>query len=188
MCTGNHDYEWIENCKIFDRHSTLINDYAHFDLSDDVIIEYYEDNSLENYVARIRVGNENLYLLVLEFGPRTEVLEWADNYDREHESDRFILMTHEWLSSEGHRMATDTSAELHFSGYSSYSTPEYIWNNIVKDNNNIVCVLCGHEENFSCLYQTRNSFGRNVPQILFNLQFLPNGGGKWHYPNLENIR
>lgn len=176
VCTGNHDYDWKENNKIVDRHSTQINNYAHFPLSDAAIVEYFEGNSLENYIARICMGNESLYLLVLEFGPREDVLTWAREYVKDHPRDRFLLMTHEWLDSKGKRMTDGTYAELHFEGYSSYSTPEQIWDKLVKDNDNIICVLCGHEENFSCFYQTRNSYGRDVPQLLFNLQFLPNGG------------
>ncbi len=176
VCTGNHDYDWKGGGKIVDRQSTLINDYAHFPLSDESIVDYYDGTSLENYIARIRIGNENIYLLVLEFGPREDVLDWAIKCVKEHPMDRFLLMTHEWLDSRGKRMVDGTYAEIQFEGYSSYSTPEQIWDKLVKDNDNIFCVLCGHEENFSCFYETQNAFGRNVPQLLFNLQFLPNGG------------
>lgn len=85
-------------------------------------------------------------------------------------------MTHEWLDSNGERMEIGTHAEIHFKGCSSYSTPEDVWNLLVKNNDNIVCVLSGHEKAFSCVHLSENVFGRKVPQILFNLQFLPNGG------------
>lgn len=175
-CTGNHDYEWKEQAKIHDRSTTLINKYAHFNRTDNQIVEYYSDSQLENYIAKIVIGDTPIYLLVLEFGPRMEVVEWARNYVRTFSSERFILMTHEWLSAQGIRLNAGTHAQLQFEGYSSYSTPEEIWNLLVKDNDNIVCVLCGHEKNFSCCYVSENNYGRKVPQIMFNLQFLPNGG------------
>lgn len=88
---------------------------------------------------------------------------------RTFSGERFILMTHEWLSAQGIRLNAGTHAQLQFEGYSSYSTPEEIWNLLVKDNDNIVCVLCGHEKNFSCCYVSENNCGRKVPQIMFNL-------------------
>ena len=138
--------------------------------------EYYQETSLENYVAQINVGSEILNLLVLEFGAREEVLEWASDYVKTHNDERFILITHEWLSESGIRIDTGSSAEQQFGGLSSYTTPEVIWNRLVRSNNNIICVLSGHERGFSHFYLTENDFGRQVPQILFNLQFLPNGG------------
>lgn len=176
VCTGNHDYQWKGASKIHNRNSTLINEYAHFPLADQSIVEYYEGNSLENYISKIHLGKDIINLLVMEFGPREKVVEWACSYVQNHNNERFILMTHEWLSAKGERMQTGTTAELQFEGYSSYSTPEVIWERLVKDNDNMACVICGHEENFSCLYQTVNAYGRPIPQILFNLQFLPNGG------------
>lgn len=176
VCTGNHDYEWKEEAKIHDRNSTLINQYAHFSKSDNSILYYYERNSLENYVAQIRVGKDYLYLLALEFGPRKQVLNWAVDIVKHHKDKRFLLMTHEWLSATGERMSSGTHAELQFDGYSPYSTPEEIWNILVKNNDNIIAVLCGHEKYFSCMLLSENDYGREVPQIMFNLQFLPNGG------------
>lgn len=175
VCTGNHDYEWI-NAKIHERESSLINEYAHFPLSDKSIVSYFNNNSIANYIAQIRIGGELLNLLVMEFGPREEVLNWAIEYVQNHSRERFVLMTHEWLSAKGERMSTGTTAELQFKGYSSYSTPEDIWKKLVYKNDNIVCVLCGHEQNFSCHFLSDNYYGRAVPQLMFNLQFLPNGG------------
>lgn len=175
VCTGNHDYDW-DFSKIRDRSSSLINQYAHFRESDKHIVEYYQESSLENYIAQIKLGNNYFYLLVLEFGPRPEVLTWATDFVREHKNERFILMTHEWLDSNGERMEIGTHAEIHFKGCSPYSTPEDVWNLLVNNNDNIVCVLSGHEKAFSCVHLSENVFGRKVPQILFNLQFLPNGG------------
>lgn len=189
VCTGNHDYEW-NSLKIKDRNSTLINQYAHFKKADECIVDYYQDTSLENYVAQLSIGSRLIKLLVLEFGPREEVVNWARDYVQNHPNDRFILMTHEWLSAKGERMSTGTTAKLQFEGYSSYSTPEDVWNKLVKDHNNIVCVICGHEMNFSCMYSTQNSCGREVPQLLFNLQFQPHGGDGvvqiWKISDSEN--
>ena len=183
-CTGNHDYTWDNKSKIQDRYSTLINDYAHFPATDKAILDYYASNSLENYVARLS-NKEDINLLVLEFGPRQEVVQWAKDYVENHLEDRFILLTHEWLTRYGERISTGSYAESQFSGYSSYSTPEEIWNILVKPNDNIICVLCGHN-GFSAKLFSLNDARREVPQILFNLQYQEYGGNGlvqlWEFP------
>lgn len=184
-CTGNHDYTWDNQSKVRDRNSTLINDYAHFDITDKNIVGYYEGNSLENYIATLEIHGEKIYLLVLEFGPRKEVLQWAINYVENNHDKRFILMTHEWLTKYGQRVNSESYAELQFSGFSTFSTPEELWNELVAPNNNIICVLCGHN-GFSAKLFSENKSGRKVPQILFNLQYQQNGGNGllqlWEFP------
>ena len=75
---------------------------------------------------------------------------------------------------------------MHFAGYSSYTTPEQVWNTLVKPNDNIICVLCGHNGFFATLF-SENDSGRQVPQILFNLQYQENGGNGyvqlWEFPS-----
>lgn len=184
-CTGNHDYTWDIQSKVRDRNSTLINDYAHFEFTDRNIEEYYDRNSLENYVATFEIHGERIYLLVLEFGPRKEVLQWAKNYVEYNKNKRFIIMTHEWLTRNGQRVNGGSHAESQFSGYSTFCTPEELWNELVAPNNNIICVLCGHN-GFSAKLFSENIGGRKVPQILFNLQYQENGGNGliqlWEFP------
>lgn len=184
-CTGNHDYDINENKQITQRSSSRINEYAHFSMTDYGIVEYYEGSSLENYIARLFLDDNDLYLIALEFGPRKEVLEWVDNRLKENQNNRFILLTHEWLTRTGTRISAGSYAEKQLKGYSSYSTPEEIWQQIVRPNPNVVCVLCGHNGFFACL-NSINDAGRPVPQILFNLQYLNNGGNGiiqlWEFP------
>ena len=185
VCVGNHDYDRDKSNKIHERSSTRINAYCHFPLSDSKILAYYSGSSLENYVAVLSDARKTK-LLVLELGPRPEVVEWARQYVTARPDDRFVLMTHEWLTRDGERISSDSYAEMHFSGYSSYTTPEEVWNTLVKPNDNIICVLCGHN-GFSAHLFSENDAGREVPQILFNLQYLENGGNGyvqlWEFPS-----
>ena len=185
VCVGNHDYSWNEKSMIENRKSTLINEFAHFPLTDSSIIEYYSSNSLENYVARLS-DELDLKLLVLEFGPRLEVVEWAKRYVEMHSKDNFLLLTHAWLRGNGERISIGSNIDQQFAGYSSYCTPEDIWNYLVKPNDNIRCVLCGHD-GFSANLFSVNDVGRSVPQILFNLQYQNNGGNAlvqlWEFPS-----
>lgn len=175
VCTGNHDYDWTASNSIAKRSSSLINDFASFYSTRNSIVAYYAGNSLENYVAKVTVSNEDLYILVLEFGPREEVVDWANSYVQNHSDSRFLLVTHEWLTRSGERISSGSTAEAQFRGYSSYSTPEQVWQRLVYPNDNIWCVLCGHN-GFCKLLYSENQAGRNVPQLLFNLQYQDNGG------------
>lgn len=176
LCTGNHDYDWSDGgYKIAHRNSTLINKYADFSLLRQRVVAYYDGSSLENYVAEIDILDNKLYLLVLEFGARPQVLEWAKSFVQCHENDTFLLMTHEWLTRRGERLSNGSFSESQFKGYSEFCTPEQIWEELVYPNDNIWCVLCGHN-GFSTQLYSENIIGRGVPQVLFNLQYQDNGG------------
>ena len=176
-CTGNHDYDWDSNYKINDRESTHINEYAKFPLTQENIVEYFETDKIENIVVANTIHNERYDILVLEFGPRTEVVEWANKYVSVNSDRKFILMTHEFLTREGERINTDSYAERQFRN-TTWSSPEIVWQKLIDNNDNIVCVLCGHN-GFSKQLYTKNRVGREVPQILFNLQYQENGGDGW---------
>lgn len=173
VTTGNHDYDW-DNFKIKERNSTHVSEFARFKCADDRIVSLFESNKIDNYVSEI--DNESrLYLISLEFGPREEVISWAEDYVLRNPDSVFILLTHEWLTRFGERVSSNSYAEAQFSGYSTYSTPEQLWNRLVKPNDNILCVLCGHN-GFSAKLFSKNTTGRDVPQVLFNLQYQNNGG------------
>lgn len=175
-CTGNHDYDWEES-NINNRTSTRINDYALFPLTKANIIASFEPGKIENVVVSLTIHDEPYDLIVLEFGPRTEVLKWANDYVSSRPNRKFILMTHEFLTGKGVRIVSGSYAEIQLKNTTANS-PEQVWQQLVKDNDNIVCVLCGHN-GFSAKLFSKNSAGREVPQILFNLQYQANGGDGW---------
>ena len=58
--------------------------------------------------------------------------------------------------------------------------------NLVYNNDNIRCVLCGHVGSRTRVLYSTNSQGRIVPQIEFNIQHEPHGGNGliqlWEFP------
>lgn len=178
VCPGNHDYTWIDGSwQIADRYSTRFSDYITYEGTPVKIIDRFEPDRTENVVVEQTIGGTRCDVLVLEYGPRDEVLEWAAAHVRSFPERRFILLTHEFLSVNGARISKGSSAESQFLG-KTYNTPEEVWEKLVRDNDNIVCVLCGHNS-FAQRTFTPNSSGREVPQILFNVQYQPNGGDGW---------
>lgn len=183
-CIGNHDYTWSEDAKILDRNNTLFSQYVSFSSTENIIINRFEKGKMDNIIVESRIGENSIYFLVLEFGARSEVIRWAADYVRQNKDKKFVLLTHEFLSREGERISVNSYAERQI-GNSTWSSPEDIWIKLVKNNDNIICVLCGHNGFSQQLYSINDS-GRMVPQILFNLQYQPNGGDGlvqlWEFP------
>lgn len=178
VCVGNHDYTWSKGSWLIeDRYSTLFSDYITYEDTSAVVIERFEPERTENAVVGFTLSGERCNVLALEFGARDEVLQWAAAYVASHPEQRFILLTHEFLSAKGVRISKGSSAESQFIGQ-SYNTPEEIWEKLVFGNDNIVCVLCGHNGFVQHMF-SRNAAGREVPQILFNVQYQENGGDGW---------
>lgn len=176
-CTGNHDYDCLENTflTITDRHSSKSDSYISNHRLDDAAKTLFAEGSHENLILHDFVtDHEGLDLICLEFGARPEVVEWAADYVVAHPSRRFILMTHEWLTRDGERVDEGSYAEMQF-GTLPHSTPEQIWRRLVYPNDNVIAVLCGHN-GFCSMLKTPNSAGRDVTQVLFNLQYQRNGG------------
>lgn len=86
-------------------------------------------------------------------------------------------MTHEFLTGKGERISSSSYTSQQLKN-TTWNSPEQVWQQLVKDNDNIFCVLCGHNGFFTYL-MSDNASDRSVPQILFNLQYLENGGDGW---------
>ena len=181
-CIGNHDYTWETNGEIADRNQTWFTKYVSFSLTESLIVDRFEEGRMENVIVRNNIWGNPYYILVLEFGPRKEVLEWANQYVATHKNIKFILMTHEYLKENS--LVLNSTAEAQFKN-TSCSSPEQIWQNLIKDNDNIAWVLCGHNGFYAHL-TTKNAQGRDVLQMLFNLQYQKNGGDGmiqlWEFP------
>lgn len=187
---GNHDYEWSSLSQIDDRQSSRLSTYCGFPLTRQHVEAYFEADRMDNVVVRTSIRNEQYDILVLEFGPRPEVIAWAKKYVESNKDRKFILLTHEFLVSPppGHRVSNGWSdAERQFKTIPA-TTPQYIWDEIVYPNDNVRCVLCGHNS-FSLQFYEKNATGRLVPQILFNLQYVKNGGNGlvqiWRIPKQD---
>lgn len=175
--TGNHDYDWDDNKLIHNRRSSKVSKYASFTLLKQSIEAQYEKDLIDNMVVRHYIHGERYDILCLEFAPRPEVVEWANQYVSSHRSHNFILLTHEMLDGNENMISDEGShARSQFESKSLSCTPQYVWNHLIRNNDNIRCVLCGHR-GFSQFYdKQKNDAGRNVPQILFNIQDVKNGG------------
>lgn len=166
---GDHDYTWEDGIHIMNRNSTLINDYVQFPLTTEKVVAWFEEGKMENIVVKNTIFGQRLDLLVLEFGPRKEVIDWADKYVKSHPNDLFVLMNHEYLEKGGGRRVTNLKCVSRLRN-TSFFTPSQLWDSLVKCNDNIRVVLCGHVGGLYALTIESNDYGRGIPQIQHNIQ------------------
>ena len=165
---GDHDYTW-DGIYINDRKQTLFNDYVNFPLSKNNIIAQFENGRMENIIVDNVIHGQHIFFLILEFGPRKEVVEWANSYVKSYPETSFVLMTHEYLEKGGGRRTTGLKSAARLRN-TTYSTPEELWNYLIKCNDNIRCVLCGHVGSLYALTTEANDYGRDISQIQHNIQ------------------
>lgn len=165
---GDHDYTWEDGIHITDHNSTHFNDYIRFQMSSNKVVARFEEKKMENIVVENTIYGQRWDLLILEFGPRKEVVEWANGYVKDHPNHNFILLNHEYLEKGGGRRVSDL--KCHRLLNTSYVEPNELWNDLIKCNDNIRLVLCGHVGGLYALTVDTNDFGRAVPQIQHNIQ------------------
>lgn len=188
---GDHDYTWSDGIYIDDRNNTQFNEYVQFPLSIDKVAAWYEEGRMENTIIKNYIHGVPVYLLILEFGPRKEVVEWADLYVKTHPNINFILMTHEYLEMGGGRRSNNLKSQIRLRN-TTYLTPDELWNKLVKCNNNIICILCGHVGGLYALTVEANNYGREIPQIQHNIQSsayrYDNWLMLWEFPkNIDSV-
>ncbi|MDR1516769.1 MAG: metallophosphoesterase [Dysgonamonadaceae bacterium] len=121
-------------------------------------------------------------VVVLEFAPRDETLEWAKKLvaQDKYAKHRVILLTHTYISH-----LKGNSKRIENEGYklSGPNWGEAVWQKLVQPSRNIGLVLCGHiagpdDWQQSCGYSTdKNVAGKTVHQMMFDTQAL---GGGWN--------
>lgn len=190
-CIGNHDYDWNSEQKITSRENTYYSEYTSFSSTSKRIVSYFEKGRMENIIVEFKINNSTFNVIVLEFGPRVSVLNWAEDYIVNHSNENinFIVLTHEFLTSKGDLVSDDSYAKRHM--ISDYTNPDQIWDQLIYPYD-ISCVLCGHN-GFNQVRYSKNAKGKEIPQVLFNLQYQENGGNGyveiWKFPkNSKDVR
>lgn len=184
-CIGDHDYTWHDNIYIDSRYETNFSEHTKFPLVTNRIEAAFESGRMENIIVRNEIHGKRVDLLLLEFGPRKEVVKWAYDWVASHPDIKYILMNHEYLEQGGGRRQTGLKCKARLRN-TTYTTPNELWDNLIKKLNNIVCVLCGHVGGLYAVTYEKNDFGREVCQIEHNIQGSPykyeNWVMMWEFP------
>lgn len=181
LAMGNHDYD----DESVTRASTLFNRF--FPLSkfqgQPTFGGYFEEGKMDNTYHLFRAGGTYWMILCLEFGPRDNVLAWADRMVKKYPERRVIVLTHAYLNYDN---------SLHGSDPSHATIPENMgiatqpgganngvkmWGKFISQNKNIAFVFCGHIGGDGAARRISNGiYGNLVFQALANYQYMDNGG------------
>jgi 3',5'-cyclic AMP phosphodiesterase CpdA len=190
-CPGNHDY--AKGGGGTDR-TTLLND--HFPIErlrkQPTFGGPYdkEPTRTENSFHLWSIGGREFLILALEFGPRGDVLRWANEILTRHAKREVILITHAFIYFDDTRYdqkkyGAKQSWNPHAYGMAKatgddVNDGEEIWQKLIAKHENVVLTLNGHVLGDGLgRFESTTPAGRVVPQWLVNFQMRPNGGDGW---------
>lgn len=191
LVCGNHDYS--EGGKCVDR-TTQYNDYfpaARFKERANFGGTYdREPQRMENSYQTFAAGGRKFLVVSLEFGPRRDVVRWANEVVARHADHETILLTHAYMYFDDSRYDWTRFGKQQKWNPHSYPVAkaadgdvcdgQELWSNFVSRNENFLMTLNGHVIGDGLGRMTSQTpGGRNVSQMLVNFQMRPNGGDGW---------
>jgi predicted phosphodiesterase len=192
MCLvpGNHDYSLGGGCT--DR-TTLMSQYlpvaelsqaAHWKGCYDK-----EPTRSENSWHFLEAAGRKFLILCLEFGPRHDVLRWANEVVAAHQQREVILLTHVHIFHDDTRYDRKRYGKLQGHNPHVYALAkdgddvndgEEVWEKLISRHENFILTLNGHVTGDGLgRVVTSTAKGHAVPQLLVNFQMKPNGGDGW---------
>lgn len=152
----------------------------------------YSDNSYHTFKA----GGKDWLVLALEWGPRDDVLRWANEVVEMYPSYLVILITHAYMYNDNTRYDWAKKGDQQLWNPHSYklcqqrgvNDGQEIWEKLVSQHNNFVLVLSGHvlpvdkgtgDGDGLALLESKALQGNSVYQMLVNYQLRKNGGNGW---------
>lgn len=183
LATGNHDYGHVSA----EYRSTQYDDYFSPEqnfLNKNALREVGPmlngRSSLVNAVYEFEpVKDKKILVMVLEFAPRNEVIDWAKKVVDlpKYENHDVIVLTHVFLNKKSERIVKE--------GYkiedANYGEP--LFTKLIQPSKNIRLVFSGHIgtpndwNGHLGFRQDKNAAGKTVTQMTFNAQAM---GGGWH--------
>jgi hypothetical protein len=181
LVTGNHDYGPSGDAST---RNTKLNDYFPFESASAMPTfgGAYEDGQLDNTFHLFSIGGRDFVMLALEWGPRDEVITWANEVMTRFPEREGILATHAYLNNDSRRYDhTDTIHSQRFNPH-NYGTPggvndgEELWQKLVR-HHRFTMTLNGHVLGSGMGYLTSvTDRGNTCHQMLSNFQMREQGG------------
>ena len=173
MCIGNHDMD-----EVSERSSQWFNRYFgawRFEGRPWYGGNYKNEN--ENAYYYFDAGAMKFMVICLEYGPRDEVLDWANKVTSQHQNRMTIVATHSYMNHDDTRVKDGDRWSPDGDGVNN---GEAMWDKFVRRHENIFLVLSGHilGDGLGRLTSIGDN-GNPVHQILANYQMKPHGGDGW---------
>jgi hypothetical protein len=148
-----------------------------------------EPARMDNSYHLFSAGGRNFLVLCLEFGPRRDVIRWANEVVTHHHDREAILVTHAFTYSDNRRYDRtkpwNQSWNPHDYALAKNSGDEVadgeeLWQQLICRHESFIFTINGHVLNDGLgRLSTRTPDGRQIPQMLFNCQMRPQGGDGW---------
>jgi hypothetical protein len=149
-----------------------------------------EPERLENSYHLFSAEGRDFVVIALEFGPRKDVVRWANEVAAKHKDRAAILITHAYMYYDDTRYDWKKYADKQTWNPHNYPVAkttaddvcdgEELWQNLITKHENFILTLNGHvlKDGLGRL-TTATPSGRSIEQILVNFQMRPNGGDGW---------
>jgi hypothetical protein len=184
LAPGNHDYGPGGNAATRD---TLLNEYFPSSVYADwpTLGGLYEEGRLDNSFHRFRIGSQDWIVVALEWGPRDEVVAWADQVLSAHPDCLAIVITHAYLYFDGTRYdhAKQPQQQWNPHSYGTAQLPggvndgEQLWQKLVRRHAGVMLTVNGHVLADGLGYlPSQADHGNVVHQMLVNYQMNEMGG------------
>lgn len=148
-----------------------------------------EPSRSENTYHRLDVAGRKFLVLCLEFGPRDDVLRWANEVVAANRDREAILLTHAHIFSNDTRYCLERLKEQQAHNPRQYGLAqlpggandgEQVWEKLLSRHETFILTLNGHVGGDGLgRIVTNTPGGRPVPQVVVNFQFRPKGGDGW---------
>jgi len=188
---GNHDYS--ERGLATDRTCGLTDAYPlkkFRDLPTFGGVYDREPERMENSFHTFSANGRNFVVICLEFGPRGDVVRWANEIAAKHANREAILVTHaytyfdetryDWKKHGANQKWNPHSYKVAPATNHDVNDGQELWDKLVSKHENFILTLNGHVIGDGLgRVITPTPAGRDVPQVLVNFQMKPNGGDGW---------
>lgn len=138
----------------------------------------FEEGKAENTYALFDAEGVSFIILILEFGPRDCVMEWAGQLLRQHEERKAIIITHSYMYMHGERTkpGDDHNPKI-YAAIPDANDGEDMWQGVLRHHKNVTAVFSGHHVDGNLSHRTDQGIhGNTVIQCFQNWQSKENGG------------
>jgi len=153
MSVGNHDTgndADVRDTRLFNIYFPYAGYAALADGDPQKVLGVFEQGKMDNAYYQFYAGGIWWMIVVLEFGPRDAVLNWANQVVADHAGHRVIVLTHDYLDYNGHLTGGADSQSWLASNSAMAQNGESVndgigtWDKFVRKHANISFVFNGH--------------------------------------------
>jgi Calcineurin-like phosphoesterase len=149
-----------------------------------------EPNRFDNGYYFLNAGDREFMVLSLEFGPRNDVVRWANEVVDKYSNKLAILITHAFVYYDDTRYDwAKYGAKQHWNPHSyalakasdhNVNDGQGLWDKLISRHKNFVMTLNGHVCGDGLgRVVTKLDNGQELPQMLVDYQIRPRGGDGW---------